>query len=70
MLIMAQSTRSVESLVKMAYALQIASRCSDDAETICKKNHLSFADLMRPFSVLTEKGEGTAICGTPRKCVV
>jgi hypothetical protein len=56
-LLMAQSTRSVESLVKLTYALQIATRCSEDAEQICKKNHLTFPDLLRPFSVVSEKGK-------------
>ena len=59
---MAQSTRSVESLVKLTYALQIATRCSEDAESICRKNHLSFPELLRPFSVLSEKGELLLVC--------
>ena len=56
-LLMAQSTRSVESLVKLTYALQIATRCSEDAEQICKKNHLTFPDLLRPFSVVSDKSK-------------
>lgn len=54
---MAQSTRSVESVVKLTYALQIATRCSEDAVQICKKNHLTFPDLLRPFSVVSDKSK-------------
>lgn len=49
---MAQSLQSIESLIKSAFALQVAVRCEEDAEAICQKNGLSFADLLRPFSQL------------------
>ena len=54
---MAQSQQSIESIIKNSFALQVAVRCTEDAEAICEKNKLSFAELLRPFSQLSAQGE-------------
>ena len=54
---MAQSLQSIESLIKSAFALQVAVRCEEDVEAICQKNNLTFADLLRPFSQVSTQGE-------------
>lgn len=54
---MAQSGQTVEALIKSAFALQVAVRSTEGAEAICKKNRLSFTELMRPFCQLSTQGE-------------
>ena len=54
---MAQSLHSVEVIVKKAYALQVAVRCTPSAESICKKNHLTFCELLEPFSELNSQSK-------------
>lgn len=49
---MAQSSESIEALIKNAFALQIAVRTTEDADAICRKNHLTFPELLAPFSQL------------------
>ena len=58
---MAQSLQSIESLIKSAFALQVAVQCAEDVEVICKKNSLTFAELLRPFSQLNTQGESAGL---------
>lgn len=60
---MAKSSSSVESLIKKTYALQVAVRCTEEAELICGKNNLKFFELLRPFCGLSNNGE--CICVHP-----
>ena len=53
---MAQSSESIEALIKNAFALQIAVRTTEDADAICRKNHLTFPELLAPFSQLHSQG--------------
>ncbi len=54
---MAQSQLKVEAVMKGTFPLQVAVRCTEDAETLCWKNRLSFSDLLRPFSQLSTQGK-------------
>ena len=54
---MAQSSRKVGTLIKSSFGLQIAVCCSDNAEVVCKKNNLTFSELLRPYSLLGNKGK-------------
>lgn len=54
---MAKSPQSVESLIKSAFALQVAVRCTEEVEFTCRKNSLSFSELLRPFCALSNNGE-------------
>ena len=42
--------------MKDAFGLPVAVLCSDDASLICKKNKLTFVELLRPFCRLTSEG--------------
>lgn len=55
---MAQSQQKVEVVMKGTFPLQVAVRCTEDAEVLCRKNGLSFATLLRPFSQLTTQSKG------------
>lgn len=57
---MAQSLHSIELIIKKTYALQVAVRCTPGAEAVCKKNNLTFCDLLEPFSHLTSQSK--ALC--------
>lgn len=54
---MAQSLQSIEVLIKNSFALQVAVRSTEDADAICRKNRLTFSELLRPFSHLGNEGE-------------
>lgn len=54
---MAKSSQSVESLIKSNFALQVAIRCTEEAQLTCGKNHLRFCEMMRPFCALSNNGE-------------
>ncbi len=56
---MAKSSTNVDSLIKTTFALQVAVRSSEDAELICRKNQLTFSELMKPFCALSNNGEFT-----------
>lgn len=55
---MAELLQSLPSFIKDSYGIQVAVRCSQDVEEICHKSHLSFCELLRPFSQLSTEGEG------------
>ncbi|CAF4652696.1 unnamed protein product, partial [Rotaria sp. Silwood1] len=46
---MAQTKKSVSEFIQDAFCPMIAVLCSYDAETICRKNNLTFAELIQPF---------------------
>ena len=54
---MAKSSVSVESLIKSTYALQVAVRCTDDVELICRKNQLKVCEMLKPFCALSNNCE-------------
>lgn len=54
---MAKSCQSVESLIKSTFALQVAVRCTEEVEIACRKNHLQFCEMLRPFCALSNNGE-------------
>ena len=53
---MAQSRKGGYAFVKDTFGLPVAVLCSEDASVICKKNRLSFVELLRPFCQLTTDG--------------
>ena len=54
---MAQSSqKGGYAFVKDAFGLPVAVLCSEDASVICKKNKLTFVELLRPFCRLTTEG--------------
>ncbi|RDD44153.1 Trafficking protein particle complex subunit 8 [Trichoplax sp. H2] len=50
------STQSAYEIIQSAFPFHIAAMCSDDAEAVCRKNNLSFVDLLRPFCKPTLEG--------------
>ncbi|UJR31903.1 hypothetical protein I4U23_019377 [Adineta vaga] len=46
---MAQTKKSVSEFIQDAFCPTIAVLCSYDAESICRKNNLTFAELIQPF---------------------
>lgn len=54
---MAKSGQSVESLVKSTFALQVAVRCTEEVEIMCRKNNLRFCEMLKPFCALSNNGE-------------
>jgi len=44
------------AFVKDTFGLPVAVMCSEDASLICKKNKLTFVELLRPFCRLTSDG--------------
>ncbi|CAF0821694.1 unnamed protein product [Rotaria sordida] len=46
---MAQTKKSVSEFIQDAFCPMVAVLCSYDAETICRKNNLTFAELIQPF---------------------
>ena len=53
---MAQSLHGVEAIVKSSYGLQVAVRCTPSATNLCRKNQLTFCELLEPFSQLNSPG--------------
>jgi hypothetical protein len=53
---MAQCVQSVQELIPDSFVPCVAALCSDDAERLTRLNHLSFAELLKPFSRLTSEG--------------
>lgn len=60
---MAKSCQSVESLIKSTFALQVAVRCTEKAEAACRKNHLRFSEMLKPFCALSNNGESQGLLG-------
>lgn len=54
---MAQSLHNIEVIIKKTYALQVAVRCTPGAEAVCRKNNLTFCDLLEPFSHLSTQSK-------------
>ncbi|KAI5131617.1 Trafficking Protein Particle Complex Subunit 8, partial [Manis pentadactyla] len=52
---MAQCVQSVQELIPDAFVPCVAALCSDEAERLTRLNHLSFAELLRPFCRLTSE---------------
>jgi hypothetical protein len=46
----------VQELIPDSFVPCVAALCSDDAERLTRLNHLSFAELLKPFSRLTSEG--------------
>lgn len=53
---MAQCVQSVQELIPDSFVPCVAALCSDEAERLTRLNHLSFAELLRPFCRLTSEG--------------
>ncbi|KAL0613450.1 LOW QUALITY PROTEIN: Trafficking protein particle complex subunit 8 [Plecturocebus cupreus] len=61
---MAQCVQSVQELIPDSFVPCVAALCSDEAERLTRLNHLSFAELLKPFSRLTsEVGSRKAVAG-------
>ncbi|KAM6217954.1 trafficking protein particle complex subunit 8 isoform 2-T2 [Rhynchocyon petersi] len=52
---MAQCVQSVQELIPDSFVPSVAALCSDEAERLTRRNHLSFAELLKPFSRLTSE---------------
>ncbi|XP_038622420.1 trafficking protein particle complex subunit 8 isoform X2 [Tachyglossus aculeatus] len=52
---MAQCVQSVQELIPDSFVPCVAALCSAEAERVTRRNHLSFAELLRPFSRLTSE---------------
>lgn len=53
---MAQTKKSVSEFIQDAFCPMVAVLCSYDAESICRKNNLTFAELIQPFCRLPSEG--------------
>ena len=56
-ILMAQTKKSVSEFIQDAFCPMIAVLCSYDAESICRKNNLTFAELIQPFCRLPLEGK-------------
>lgn len=54
---MAYCKLSASEFIQEALAPLIGVVCSNDAESICKKNNLTFVELLQPFCRLQAEGE-------------
>ncbi|XP_021120775.1 trafficking protein particle complex subunit 8 isoform X5 [Heterocephalus glaber] len=52
---MAQCVQSVQELIPDSFVPCVAALCSDEVERLTRLNHLSFAELLKPFSRLTSE---------------
>ncbi|XP_036100068.1 trafficking protein particle complex subunit 8 isoform X4 [Molossus molossus] len=52
---MAQCVQSVQELIPDSFVPCVAALCSDEAERLTRLNHLSFAELLKPFTRLTSE---------------
>lgn len=68
---MAQSLYDVDTILKKSYSLQVAVRCTTVAEALCRKNSLTFCELVEPFSHLSSPGMPLSVLAalTPRVCM-
>ena len=53
---MARSKLSAFEFIQEALAPMVGVVCSTDAEILCKKNNLSFVELLQPFCRLQAEG--------------
>lgn len=54
---MVETVKSTYDFIKGALPVRVGVLASDDAEAICLKNNLTFADLVKPFSTLTNESQ-------------
>ena len=54
---MAQCQKSARAFIRDALSPSVGVICSQEATEICQKNHLSFVELLLPFSRLTTDGK-------------
>jgi len=59
---MAQTKKSVSEFIQDAFCPMVAVLYSYDAESICRKNNLTFAELIQPFCRLPSEGIGFLFC--------
>lgn len=53
---MAQTKKSVSEFIQDAFCPMVAVLCHHGAETTCRKNNLTFAELIQPFCRLPSEG--------------
>ena len=53
------SFQSAYDTIQAAFPFHVAAICSDDAEAVCRKNNLSFVELLKPFCKPTLEGKTT-----------
>ncbi len=49
-ILMAGSIYTLDKFIKKSFGIQVAARSSSDVDEICRKNGLSFCELLQPFS--------------------
>ena len=54
---MVETVKSTYDFIKGALPIRVGVLASDDAEEICLKNNLTFTDLVKPFSTLTNESQ-------------
>ena len=59
---MARCTQSAQEFILSAFPIYVGALTSEDAELVCRKNHLSFAELIRPFCQLQSDGKAQRLC--------
>ena len=64
---MAQCVQSVQELIPDSFIPCVAALCSEEAERLTRLNHLSFAELLKPFSRLTSEGMWSSLFFTQRQ---
>ena len=58
---MAQTKKSVSEFIQDAFCPMVTVLCSYDAESICRKNNLTFAELIQPFCRLPSEGNASDV---------
>lgn len=53
---MAQCKSTAREFIVNTFSPQVAAVCSNNAETTCQKNNLSFTELLQPFCRLSCEG--------------
>lgn len=54
---MAQCQKSADSFLRDAFSPCIGVICTEESNAICLRNHLSFVELLLPFSRLATSGK-------------
>lgn len=54
---MVETIKSTYDFIKDALPVRVGILASGDAEKVCMKNNLSFSDLIKPFSILTNEAQ-------------
>ena len=68
---MADLLHPFPSFIKNSYGIRVAVRSTQDVEELCRKNHLSFCELLRPFSQLsTESKKEKMHVGKGTDCIL